>query len=176
MSQPNRRQTLVVDPRQQMRMLTSIALVPSAIVLATAAALAWVYLKADRQLPEAMVEAPDLLAGILGAICFLFAAIALLLLLGLRASHRLFGPAYRIARSFEAVMEGKLQTRIKLRDGDHLVELAEQLNGFLAWLEQHPPQNVAAPLDVSATQPAPAVDAMAALLAEPTTDVAATRE
>lgn len=176
MSQHNRRQTLVVDPRQQMRMLASIALVPSTIVLATAAALAWVYLEADRQLTESMVEAPDLLAGVLGAICFLFAAIAMLLLLGLRASHRMFGPAYRIARSLDAVMEGKLDTRVQLRDGDHLVELAERLNGFLAWLEQHPPQNVAAPIDVTATQPAPAVDAMAALLAEPVKDVVAARE
>jgi hypothetical protein len=32
--------------------------------------------------------------------------------------------------------------RARLRDGDHLTELAQHLNGFLDWLERHPPAGV----------------------------------
>lgn len=143
MSNHNRRQTLVVDPRQQLRMLTSVALLPAGIVLGTATVLALVYLEADKQLSQAMIESPTLLMGILGAICFLFASVALQLLLGLRASHHIFGPAHRIARSLDAVMEGRLNTRIRLRKGDHMLDLAARINEFLEWLETHPPQGVA---------------------------------
>ena len=166
MRNSNRRQTLVVDPRQQLRMLAGVALIPAGIVLATGAVLAWVYLEADAQLAHASTEAPDLLMGILGAICFLFAAVAVQLLFGLRTSHRLFGPAHRITQTFEAVQQGKLDARIKLRDGDHLVELAERLNGFLAWLETHPPQAANQP---RAAETPHAVDAAPALPSASTT-------
>lgn len=136
----NRRRRLIVDPVQQTRMLLGIALAPSIILAVTACAMSWIYVEIDATLERSGTQAPLLLAAFLGASCFLFAAIAALLWHGLKTSHRVYGPIYRISKCVDEVRQGRFATRIKLRDGDHLTELADKLNDFLEWLEQHPPQ------------------------------------
>jgi methyl-accepting chemotaxis protein len=43
-------------------------------------------------------------------------------------SHRTAGAAYAIRRAVEAIREGRLDVRVRLRSGDHLQELAASIN------------------------------------------------
>ncbi|HEY3347930.1 MAG TPA: methyl-accepting chemotaxis protein, partial [Nitrospirota bacterium] len=45
-------------------------------------------------------------------------------------SHRIAGPLYRFEKDLEAIKQGDLTRRIKLRDGDQFSEMAEQINSF----------------------------------------------
>ena len=52
----------------------------------------------------------------------------LIFLLGLLFSHRIAGPVYRIEKTLEEIARGNLSLRIKLREGDELVDLADIIN------------------------------------------------
>lgn len=55
----------------------------------------------------------------------------LLAWLGVRISHRLCGPVYRMSADLRALREGHAEKRIHLRDGDELQELAREINATL---------------------------------------------
>lgn len=46
----------------------------------------------------------------------------------LLVSHRLAGPMYRFEKDIEEIGAGNLQKKIRIRDGDQFVEVAENLN------------------------------------------------
>ena len=76
-----------------------------------------------------------------------------------RFSHRIAGPMINIRRALNAIQDGRLDTRIKLRKHDLLMEAADDLNVFLDWLQEHPPTGVptAAPADEGVETPATAI-------------------
>lgn len=51
-----------------------------------------------------------------------------LVYLGIRLSHKIYGPLYRIKRILEAVADGAEPEMVKLRDGDELQDIAVALN------------------------------------------------
>ena len=66
----------------------------------------------------------------------LAALVALLVpLTSIFLSHRFAGPAFRIGRATDDVIQGDLSTRIHLRSKDHLVPLADGFNRMLDHLE-----------------------------------------
>ena len=60
----------------------------------------------------------------------------------LRFSHRIAGPIYRITKSLQQVRSGDIGFRVHLRQGDHLTEIAAELNLLLDWLNANPPAGV----------------------------------
>ena len=54
---------------------------------------------------------------------------------GLRFSHRVAGPAHRLAKSLERARNGDLSLRVTLREGDYLGEVAVELNQLLDVLQ-----------------------------------------
>ncbi len=143
MSTPrHKRRRLIVDPEQQSRIVFGIAWLPAVSIGLAALAMAWLYRVVDEETAQAGVLVRSLLPAFLCGICFQFLAIAILLWNSLKVSHRVYGPIYRMTKTLEAVREGDLGVRARLRDGDHLTELAQHLNGFLDWLERHPPAGV----------------------------------
>jgi len=52
----------------------------------------------------------------------------LIFILGLLASHKLAGPVYRIEKAIYDISKGNLSSKIKLRKGDELWDLAEVVN------------------------------------------------
>ncbi|MDO8602976.1 MAG: hypothetical protein Q7O04_03910 [Candidatus Omnitrophota bacterium] len=52
----------------------------------------------------------------------------LIFILGLLFSHRIAGPVYRISKTLEEIIKGNLGLKIKLREGDELVDLADMIN------------------------------------------------
>jgi nitrogen fixation/metabolism regulation signal transduction histidine kinase len=56
--------------------------------------------------------------------------------LGVRISHRLCGPIYRMRQDLAAIRDGKDARPIKLRDGDAYQDLADEINMTVAYLKQ----------------------------------------
>jgi len=54
--------------------------------------------------------------------------------LGLFLSHRIAGPSFNIEREMRQVMDGDISGRVKLRDGDQLLEVASSMNMMLEGL------------------------------------------
>ena len=52
----------------------------------------------------------------------------LVFILGLLFSHRIAGPLYRIEKTIDEIAKGNLTIRIKLRQGDELSDLADEIN------------------------------------------------
>jgi hypothetical protein len=62
------------------------------------------------------------------ALLFIFDAV--------RETHRVVGPLYRFRKTIQAVTSGEEVGLIKLREGDYLQDLKEDLNAMLRALEQ----------------------------------------
>lgn len=54
----------------------------------------------------------------------------LIFILGLLFSHRIAGPVYRITKTLEEITRGNLGLKIKLREGDELIDLADMINNL----------------------------------------------
>ena len=54
----------------------------------------------------------------------------LVFILGLLFSHKIAGPVYRIEKTLGEIMKGNLGLRIRLREGDELVDLADMINSL----------------------------------------------
>ena len=55
-------------------------------------------------------------------------AILLFAVLSIYISHKIAGPLYRLKKALSLITEGNLDAKVKLRKGDDLQDLAEQLN------------------------------------------------
>ncbi len=53
-----------------------------------------------------------------------------------KLSHRIVGPLYRFRKTIQSVTAGEEVVLIRLREGDHLNELKDDLNEMLRTLEQ----------------------------------------
>lgn len=54
----------------------------------------------------------------------------LVFILALLFSHRIAGPVYRIEKTLEDISKGNLGMKIRLREGDELVDLADMINNL----------------------------------------------
>ncbi len=138
----NRRKRLIVNKPLQKKIIFGVSFVP---LLALVGATLAVSVLASRVLDEAgaqQVNLPTLAPMFLALFVFILAAGGVVVLQALRYSNRIAGPQYRIVRSLKQVRTGDYTFRIRLRKGDELSELAEELNCLLAWLEEHPPEGI----------------------------------
>lgn len=154
----NRRRKLLVNAPVQNRIIRSISW-PPALVLSFTTLVLCVYCRnlADEAL-MARVELPSLVPIFVTVISFLFVALGYVILNALKISNRIAGPMYRLRKTLEDVKAGDFTSRATLRDSDFLKVFADDLNEFLDWLEEHPPQGVATGSSAPA-QPAVADDA-----------------
>jgi hypothetical protein len=89
-------------------------------------------------------------AAVLGAILIPVANVGLALIFVLDAvkeAHRLVGPLYRFRRTIQAVTAGGNVELVRLRDGDHLQEIRDDLNALLRELEKRGAITIASPAD-----------------------------
>lgn len=143
MQNENRRQTIVVNQAVQKRIVFATIWAPVLCLLLTAVLLGHY---ASRMSQESGIV-PLLLLG------FLLISAALFVFNALSFSHKVAGPGYHIGKVLHAVREGRLDTRVQLRRGDFLIEVAHEINDFLEWLEEHPPQGLMAGKSGSGDEP-----------------------
>lgn len=137
-----RRARFVVNRPLQSRIVLSISW-PFVLVFALSAlAVGFFCVELVQEIVEADVDLPSLVPFLFTVMGLLVASAGLLVLHLYRFSHRIAGPMVNVRRCLGLVRDGSLHTRIRLRKHDLLVEVADDLNAFLTWLEQHPPTGI----------------------------------
>lgn len=68
------------------------------------------------------------LIGWLGALVLLY--VSIMIVLSIYYTHRLVGPSYAFRRHIQEMMQGNFTSRITLRKGDALHEVADDLNAL----------------------------------------------
>jgi methyl-accepting chemotaxis protein len=135
----NRRKSVIVDASAQRRMILGISVLPLAVMLIAAIAM-WFF--GNRLFEEAKDSNADLPSlGVLTMIQYLFVVTtgALAVIQAVRYSNRVIGPAVRIKRSLQQIRAGDLETPIKLRKGDALTDVADELNRLMEHLRRNTP-------------------------------------
>lgn len=132
----SRRRRWLVDPPFQYRfigvMLTLLLLLGAGALGSVYLAL-WVTLRTFGASHEPLAVAQMTMVGLLVTFELLLIA-PLVILVGLRLTHRVVGPLVRISRAVRQMAEGDFAVHLKLRRGDALVELADAVNALAASL------------------------------------------
>jgi hypothetical protein len=125
-----RRKILMGDPTQH-RIILGFCVAPL-LSLIVACLLVGVFSRRVAQ--EAMLaeaELPSLRWLFLSLCAFVVVAAGVTLYQAVKHSHRIAGPLYRMRQDLGEVASGNRQKRIKLREGDYLTELADDINRTL---------------------------------------------
>jgi methyl-accepting chemotaxis protein len=135
---PFKRRQYIVDWSYQLRFTTRLFVAVLIVAIATfGVAAGWLWIFMDRpELPDRLHIIQALTAVSITLAVEVLISIPIIFFFGIRQSHRVVGPMARIKRSLETIGEGDFSPRIKLRDGDALVELAEQINRMAENLER----------------------------------------
>ncbi|MHC5066316.1 MAG: hypothetical protein ACYTG5_20350 [Planctomycetota bacterium] len=140
--QHQRRRQIVVNKKYQNRIVFAISWPPALCLILTAVALGIFCWKLSIEALEADAELPSLVPVFLTTIGFLVIASVFQYFNALKFSHRVAGPVVNIARILKDFRGGNLSARVHLRRGDLVMDIADEVNGFLDWLEDHPPSGM----------------------------------
>lgn len=143
-----RRRTLLINRETQRRIVYAISFFPT---LGLALCCVIVAIFARKLLGEAVradAELPSLAPLFMSLLGFVLISAVVVLVQALRFSHRVAGPSYRLCKSIERIRSGDISFRVNLRDGDHLSEIANEVNRLLEWLNQNPPRGARTGSDV----------------------------
>ena len=152
----------------------------SLLLVAAFAALVWTLLKTPAQVQQVPllfgVINPFLLLGLLA-----FVIVCTSLTLGVYTiihTHHLMGSAYAIGRVLRELNENKLDSRVRLRDGDFFIEIGDEINRIAETLNSRqaaaPQAKVDAPQADAPQADAPQADAESAEKKEDTAEDAST--
>lgn len=124
------RKQYLVDRVYQLRFVTRVLLIVFVVACLgalVASCLIWKSLyQPDEGIPTPL--AVGLIAVATMLLIELLLAIPLVLILGIRQSHRIRGPMQRITRVLDAIGKGQFSQRISLREGDALDDVAKAIN------------------------------------------------
>lgn len=127
-----RRRQFVVDARYQLRAGIVVGLVALVLLVLLNAALLVPHRVAAGGASAIAATRPPYAGqdGISWVLVLAGSAVLLagVMLIGVLESHRTAGAAYAIGRAVEAIREGRSEIRIRLREGDHLQQLAASIN------------------------------------------------
>ena len=132
---PSQRKILVIDPRLQFRYLV----LPLVVTVTTGACLFALFVMQAQTLKSMVHQDQELLQEIgsvqlmaaLAVCAVLLLHIALIVWIGLTASHKVAGPVYRLKKAMREVADGNPGVRIALRQGDELKEAADLFNRMM---------------------------------------------
>ncbi len=137
----HRRKTLLVNPDFQIRFglyLTTLNLLAAAILIVLFTK--WVVAQVLEALSNSGVQGHPVLGSIQMGGSILLATLLIMNLVSffaaLKQSHRIIGPILRFEKHVEELKQGKTESRIVLRDGDHFMKLAQLLNELTEQLEK----------------------------------------
>lgn len=134
-SKKYRRRILVVDAAMQQRMIAWITW--PAILCLTIGVIGLIVLAGQLydEVSKLEIVVPGIAKTVLVALLFLAGAVAFVVFHALQISHRVAGPVYRMCLDLERFRAGNTAHRVRLRDGDFLCKLADQINLHLDWCE-----------------------------------------
>ena len=120
----NRRRRYWINSKFQMKYLRMILLLELVVMAVTAVVTLSLAFFLFNPAYEAGIGWSRIFIGFVG---FALVVGVAFIYLGVRLSHRICGPVYRMQRVLEAVRNGEDPGPVTLRDGDELQELAEDL-------------------------------------------------
>ena len=135
MTHTNRRKQLIIDPVAQKRQIGSMIWTPFLMLGVAAAITVTMSLRLLYEADTVQAELPSLKLMIVWLMVFLAGAAGAIVLQAVKFSNRIAGPSYRMRKSLARVREGDFSIRVRLRVGDELIPLAEEMNRVLEWLE-----------------------------------------
>ena len=138
---PDRRKRYLVKRELQVRMIVSCVLIVTAALVVQGGVLAFALHGVAQGLPNEGLLVIDALPGIVatGLLASLALLAPLVLALGLRYSHSLAGPLFRIEETLKRARAGEPARVGTLRKGDELGELAALVDEVLARLPEGAP-------------------------------------
>lgn len=154
----NRRKRLIVNKPVQRRLVLGIMIVPIYVLVGATLAVAILTGKVLDEASSADETLPTLGPLFISLFLFIVAAGAVVIVQALRYSHKIAGPMHRLVKSMDRIRQGDLSFQVKLRQGDELTEIADELNRVIGWLRQHPPQGVKLILEPASEETAPQGD------------------
>jgi hypothetical protein len=132
MTPDNRRRRYWINPRFQGNYVSTIL----GLQLVTALVTALVTMGLAFGLISPAFEAGPSWTAIFIVFIVMLTGVGLALIwLGVRVSHRICGPVYRIEQTLRALREGRETGPIKLREGDQFQDLAESINQALRLMD-----------------------------------------
>jgi hypothetical protein len=135
----NRRKTIVVLPKQQKRLVMTMSLIPALGLAITMALVCFFCQRLYVQATVLDVHLEGLMPLFLSVSGFVLVSGFFIISNALMISHKIAGPSYRICKSMERVRKGDLAFTVRLRDGDHLNEMADEFGLLLDALNENPP-------------------------------------
>lgn len=131
----NRRRRLIINPALQASIIRRIALIP-AMGLCVCAIVVCVFAKRLTDEAAAVeMNLPSTVPLLAAMVSFLLLSGVAIMYGALRFSHTVAGPSYRLVVSLDRIARGERDFRVRLREGDHLGEVAEAMNRMLEALE-----------------------------------------
>jgi methyl-accepting chemotaxis protein len=139
MGHTNRRKSVIVDASAQARMVLGLSVLPLAVILVAAIAMWYFGNRLFAEAKDGNADLPSLGAVTMTQYLFVVATGALAVIQAVRYSNRVIGPAMRIKRTLLQIRAGDLGTPIKLRKGDALTDVADELNRLMEHLRRSTP-------------------------------------
>ena len=136
---PKYKRKLFMQSATQNRILVGFCLAPIA-ALVIMLVIVIVYLdQLVAELIAADVEVESLSPLLISLCAFVVVSAGVTLFQALRHSQKIAGPAIGIGNTLRRVREGETDARVRLRDGDYLVEIADDINSTLDALTSQAP-------------------------------------
>ncbi len=132
----NRRQTLLVAPELQRRIIFHVSFYPLLTLLVAAVSVAIFSGRLTEEAARIPAELPSLGIFLVSMLTFIVVFGLLLIRQALIFSNKVAGPSYRICKSLEEVRAGNFDLRIQLRKGDFNTEISNEINRLLDWRTQ----------------------------------------
>ena len=139
----DQRSKLFIDPSKQLRIVSGLSTLPLVTLVGATVAVAMLGSRVLNEARSTDAEITSLFPLFLALVLLILSAGCMVALQAMRYSHRIAGPSYRVLQALERIKRGKLDFRVKLRDGDELQDVADGVNDLLDWLEEHPPAGLA---------------------------------
>jgi len=138
----NRRRQYIINKPVQKRIIFTVSFIPVVGLVGATLAVAVLAGKVLEEARSVDENLPTLGPLFIALLFFILSTGGVVILQAMRYSNKIAGPMYRLVKSLQRIREGDLEFTVKLREGDELTELADELNRHIQWLVQHPPQDV----------------------------------
>ncbi len=148
LSSRNRRR-LVVSGSGAMKPLSGLGqLLPLFAILVCICAITWLSDKILQEAARGEVSRMTSSFLVLAVVGFCVSCSAAVISYAYRLLSRLMGPSHRLINAMQRVREGDIGFRVHLRKGDMLMDVANEFNHLLDWLNANPPGDVTVGSDV----------------------------
>jgi hypothetical protein len=136
MVQQSRRRQIIVNPELQRRIVFTTACAPCLAFIITTGLLGYFCARLHAEALQSDAELPSLIALFVVTVLFTVSAGAGTVWHARRVSNRIAGPMHNLSLTLARYRGGDTKARLQLRQGDLLLEIQDDVNELLEWMEE----------------------------------------